>query len=363
MAAWQPKTALSPALFAAAACWGLASCAGDDPDLRITRCEPLGAIQPICGLQRPEDLALLPDGRHLLLSMMGGLDGQPGRLAVLDTDSELHAVIYPSDDAAAAVRWGDPSCPGAPGEAISPHGIDLSRRPDGRWRLLVVNHGGREAVEFFELLPNGMETQLVWRGCSVVPEGGLINDVVATRHGDFYVTRMGTKDSWLDVVRVLLGWSTGYVWYWTRGHGYARVPSTEGPMPNGVELSADEKFLFVNMSGASGVRKVRLQDGEAVAEAPIDAPDNLTWTADGRLLVASQLASLMEFVVCADLPDDVTCGYPFAIIALDPDSLATETLFSHRGPPMGAGTAALLVDGVLYAGSFAGDRLIKVPLD
>ena len=355
------RTAL---LSVALSAMGLASCASDDADLLISTCEPLGVIQPICGLQRPEDMALLPDGRHLLVSMMGGLDGQPGSLAVLDTDSELHAVIYPGAEPAAAPRWGDPACPGAPGETISPHGIDLSHRLDGRWQLLVVNHGGREAVEFFELRPKGLETELVWRGCSVVPEGGQINDVVAARHGGFYVSRMKTKDSWLDWPRVMLGWSTGYVWYWTRGHGYTPVPSTEGPMPNGVELSPDEKFLFVNMSGASGVRKVRLQDGEAVAEAPIEAPDNLTWSADGRLLVASQLGSLPEFLACWDIADDDTaCGYPFAIIALDPDSLAMETVFAHRGPPMGAGTSALLVNGVLYVGSYVGDRLIKVPLD
>ncbi len=353
---------LRPLCASAALAALLAACASDAPDLLISDCEPLGVIQPICGIQRPEDIAVMPDGQHLLISMMGGLGGEPGGLAVLDTESDLHAVVYPSDAAASGARWGDPSCPEAPGETISPHGVDLSQRQDGRWQLLVVNHGGREAVEFFELQPNGLETTLVWRGCSVVPEGGWINDVVATAQGDFYVSRMLTKDSWFSMLGGMLGWDSGYVWYWTRGHGYAPVPSSEGPMPNGVELSVDERHLFVNMSGGSGVRKIRLQDGEAVAEAPIDGPDNLTWSPDGRLLVASQLASRSEFIACMDLSDEMACGYPFAIVALDPDTLAMETVFSHRGPPMGAGTVAVLVNEVLYVGSYAGDRLLKVPM-
>ena len=43
--------------------------------------------------------------------------------------------------------WGTPDCPGEPDKAFAPHGIHLSRRGDGRLQLLVVNHGGREAIE------------------------------------------------------------------------------------------------------------------------------------------------------------------------------------------------------------------------
>jgi hypothetical protein len=37
---------------------------------------------------------------------------------------------------------------------FSPHGIDIVQREDGKYQVLVVNHGGRESVELFDLMPN-----------------------------------------------------------------------------------------------------------------------------------------------------------------------------------------------------------------
>lgn len=51
----------------------------------------------------------------------------------------------------------------------------------------------------------------------------------------------------------------------------------------------------------------------------------------------------------------------FKIVALDPDSMETETVFWNEGPPMGAGTIALDLGTELLIGSFAGDRMIRVP--
>jgi hypothetical protein len=41
--------------------------------------------------------------------------------------------------------------------------------------------------------------------------------------------------------------------------------------------------------------------------------------------------------------------------------MATETIFEHRGPPMGAATVAVPQGGRIYMGSFVGDRLISIP--
>jgi hypothetical protein len=41
--------------------------------------------------------------------------------------------------------------------------------------------------------------------------------------------------------------------------------------------------------------------------------------------------------------------------------MAAESVFTHRGPPMGAATVAVPQNGRVYMGSFTGDRLVSVP--
>ena len=137
------------------------------PRERITGCAALGELKPICGFSRPEDMEVLGDARTLLISEMGSSQfGSPGSLALFDTRSEtitrLPQFTEPSDE-----YWGQASCTTPPGTAFSPHGIDLSRRKDGRWQVLAVNHGGRESVEFFQLLEEGEGYRLAWRGCAL----------------------------------------------------------------------------------------------------------------------------------------------------------------------------------------------------
>ena len=144
----------------------------------IVSCDPVGPARPICGFQNPEDLELLPDGKHLLVGEFGSMEGgRAGALSLLDLASEARTVLYRGGQGGSVEPgWGDPGCPGAPPAEMSPHGIHLSRRADGRLQLLVVNHGGREAVEFFEVSDSDSDWSLAWRGCGAATErqGGTI---------------------------------------------------------------------------------------------------------------------------------------------------------------------------------------------
>ena len=62
----------------------------------------------------------------------------------------------------------------------------------------MVNHGKREAVEFFELLQHGGRCSLVWRGCALPPGDPFLNDVAALRDGGFFVTHMFNKSTRVD---------------------------------------------------------------------------------------------------------------------------------------------------------------------
>lgn len=323
-------------------------------------CEPVGDRVPICGLQAPEDIEVSPDGKHLILSQFGGITGgDSGSLVLFDPATETTLPLYPrADQTPADEHWGADDCPGAPGEAISPHGIHLSQRSEGQWQLLVVNHGGREAVEFFEWQddPYG----LVWKGCAVMPEGAFLNDVVATPDGGFLVTQMFPKDNIIAMVRSLFGAEKGHVWRWHPHAGTDILPGSLGAFPNGIQISADGETIYLNLYANGLVRKIRRETGENLGEVAVESPDNSNWLPDGRLLVASHPRDTLIPEICSDVHSGA-CEARFLLVVIDPQSLETETVFEQKGAPMGAGTVAVEWGEHWYIGSYAGDRMLKIP--
>lgn len=341
-----------------------AGCASSPP---IESCDPVGEATPLCGYQNPEDLALLPGGRHVLVSEYG-TNRDPGRIALLDLDTRERVVLFEGESEgksggdASAATWGAEDCPGPPSPAFSPHGIDLDRRADGALQLLVVQHGGRESVEMFEVARAGGSWTVAWRGCAEPPEGNSLNDVVTTPEGGFLVTRINASDAGAFTMlgAALFGMDTGFVFEWRPDAGWSRLAGTDGIMPNGIELSADGQKIFVNQTLASEVTRIDRATGTVEARAEVQNPDNSTWASDGRLLVASLTASIADMAACIEL-EGGSCGMPFAIVAVDPDSMETEVLYEGGpGTPSGAGTVGLEVPGALLVGSFAGDRIVVV---
>ena len=337
--------------------------AGCSSDLSpIVGCEAGFGIDVDCQFQNPEDLALAPDGR-ILVSQFGDMEGaRPGSLAAYDAASRTLTPLFPSAGTAAdanAAEWGDPACAPPDAATFSPHGIDVETRTDGRHALAVVNHGGRESVELFELFEDG---SLAWRGCVAAPEEGFFNDVVLLRDGAFWATQMFPADGmpW-SLVKSLLGFDTGWLYAWSPDAGFEKIPGTDAPMPNGVEKSDDERYAYLNVYGSGGVRKIDVATGETVATADLDPVDNSTWGEDGRLLVAAHTGGLGEMMACQSI-EEGSCGMPFEVVALDPDNLSQQVLIAHEGTPMGGVTVALQREGVFYLGTFMGDRIGIVDL-
>ena len=133
-------------------------------------------------------------------------------------------------------------------------------------------------------------------------------------------------------------------------------------MPNGIEVSADQRRVFLNASGAGEVWRMDPATGEIEARAAVPSLDNARWAPDGRLLVASMLSHTEDFSVCQNL-ESGACPLEFQIVAVDPVTMETEVLYRNAGPPMGAGTVGLQVGRELFIGSFAGDRVLRVSLD
>ena len=165
---------------------GLLACG--DPLPPIETCEATETLEPICGFQNPEDLAVLPDGEWLVVSQAPRRDAAGSLLGFRPSDGARRNLwagdAEPAEPSAAA-------CPGPPArDTWVPHGIDVTA--DGG-SLLLVSHGGREAVDVFAIRASANGPALVWTDCVPMPEDAVMNDVAALPDGSgFVVTQMAS---------------------------------------------------------------------------------------------------------------------------------------------------------------------------
>jgi hypothetical protein len=240
--------------------------------------------------------------------------------------------------------------------------MDLIAEGPPPWALLVVNHGGREAVEVFGVMPaDAGAPSVTWRGCVKLPSGMVGNDVAGLPEGGFAVTQNSLPSSRLGLawsaIGVAFGKTTGGVVEWHRDGGWRAVPGTEVSVANGIAASSDGRRLFVNAWGGDALVRVERQgelDRRTVA-LPVH-PDNLTWAPDGRLLLAGQRGSMRAMLKCIDA-EHGNCPAPFAVLAVDPETLATKVLLEHDGAGLGGASVALRVGDALVLGTFSGDRI------
>ena len=335
----------------------------------LRSCDGEDGVQVLCGFQNPEDLAAVPGGEWIVVSQFPRLvDGKPsgaGSLLVLRPRDGERRVLYPvpaAETHTGVDGVGSPECGGPPDPArFSPHGIDVAARDDGSARLLVVNHGGREAIELFRLEASGDGPSAVWEGCVPLPDDAQGNDVAALPGGGFVTTNMVARGAGiLALGKIALGLPTGELLEWSPEGGWGAVPGTRESAPNGVVASADGESLYFAAWGNSKLVRIG-RDGSGRRELALPHhPDNISWGADGKLLVTGQKGSVTNIPACGRL-DSGTCPLPFSVLRVDPDDFSLEVVFDHDPARLsGAGTVALEADGALWIGTFAGDRILRV---
>jgi hypothetical protein len=328
-------------------------------------CEALNGVTPVCGFQNPEDLEAMPGNRLLIVSeYRGGRGATPGALLSYHIADETVERLFPLDNEGSVSRgdksWGDPNCPQLLPESFAPHGIHHSVEM-GAERLLVVNHGGRESIEIFEvaLTPDGNEVSLEWRGCVVAPENVWFNDVVGLPHGGLAATHMMSRDSTLEQMLAIeiSKADAGYVVEWQPATGWRQVPGTEGALPNGIEVSPNGKTLYVNDYLGGKIYALSRDSGERQWSIDAEKPDNSSWTADGKLLVAIHQGTNLTTVLECGESDAPFCPIAYEIIEIDPKTGNYEHVAKGSGAPMAAATVAVQIDSTLYLGTYAGKRL------
>lgn len=333
-----------------------------EAEVQYVKCEPLDGMTPYCEFKNPEDLVIVPGGEKLLVSEMGEfmLD-TPGSLSLFDlARGEKQSIKI--DWLNKGEVWGEKGCPAPNADLFSPHGIDLMTRLDGQHQLLVVNHGGREAVEFFSLTKPLNQWQLEWKGCARPPGDPFINDVAGLADGGFLVTHMWNKSQPFEevVTQLRAGEPTGWVWEWQDGQGFSKLPGSTELMPNGIVVSKDNQKVFINIYMANKTIKIDRATGELEGEFAVQQPDNITMDEEGNLWVASHKHDPIN-ETCEDVIAG-PCLLPFEIVKADAESMESEVVLSHNGAPMGYSTVALKVGDKIFMGSAHGDRIVSFPL-
>ena len=339
----------------------------------IEGCQSDDTLTVYCDFQNPEDLAVLPDGRHILVSEFGAIIplspvNVRGNLSLLDTTDGTKKTIEieMSDNV-----WGDPECE-RENMILSPHGIDINQRLDGSYQLAIVNHMPTETIELFELIEINDAWSLRWKGCVDAPVHGYFNDVALMSNGSFYVSQMYDKNISLLMLAVLdtTKEDTGYVYHWTRQNGFERLINTDGAFPNGVELSNDESNLFINYAFGNKISKYNLSSKTIEASFNMNGiPDNITIDGDYLWVGTQDYSGLDSLIYCGVFAKDTfedpminQCPLPFAAYHLKQSDLSLVNSYKYSNTVMGTVTVALSMNGQLYFGTYHGDRIASVDL-
>ena len=308
----------------------------------------------ISGPVNAEDLVVAPGGEWVLTSGMTGPTAPLGRLYAVSVASGACNEIFPyrATSALDAARFVEQ--PDLNPLKFRPHGVDVTLRPDGRTELYVVNHGGNESVEVFEVDLDAPRPALKWIGGVRLPGNTAGNDVATVDDG-FVVSTTGDPEgrSEVTVEQAMAGADTGGVLEWSPSGGWTTLPGTQINTANGVAVSPDGEWVYIGGWNSRCLRKVR-RGGAEPDPVTVDVSimvDNLTWSASGVLLAAGTYGSTMQEFLEGHFSSNPRLGIPSRVISVDPETLATEQLIDYGPDTFGAATTALQVGREIWVGT------------
>lgn len=317
------------------------------------------ASQPdfVLGPTNAEDLAWVPGTKWLITSGMDSTGHPQGHLYLVDLETETSSVLFPDAVTFAldSDTYGNVSEPDR--DVFCAHGVALREGRDGVHTLYVVNHGNRESIEVFTVGATDQTLDVTWVGAVIQAPGVWGNAVVALPDGGIAATNYLDLRDPNAFDKVYAGEVTGNLKEWHVGQGWSDVPGSECSSPNGLEVSRDGLWYFIN--SWSPKKFVRLSRGKVPVERSEIAvallPDNVKWSPDGRLLVTGQ-DSTPAGVFARYNTEDV-CNFPLHVLSIDPSTLETDLLVSFADDQFGTASTALIVGSDLWVGSARSDRI------
>ena len=317
----------------------------------------------MCDADRPEDLARIPGTRWLIASGFSEGSG----LKLVDTQmktQQLWLAAAPVQLRPDRIQYPDCSTPPQPA-AFNARGISLRMSDRRRGTLHVVNHGGRESIEVFDVRLSDMRSrpELAWKGCLLMPPGHVGNAVATFSDGTVLVTVL-TRPS-TTITDFERGLNTGAVYERRPGAPTFRlIPGTELPGNNGLETSRNDRQFFVVAFGLRAVAVFRrgAETGPSnMIKAPGFMPDNIHY--DGvRLLAAGMINDEPECggvrQIINGVADAMQCPRGYRVAELNPKKRSFKLIAEGpRNPKFNGASSAVIVGRELWLGSYQADRI------
>ena len=316
-------------------------------------CAPSGDLHFVCGVTPVEDFVPIEGGRWLV----GGSFqlGSVG-LYLIDTAARTARPVALSIASLPDARYA--GCPAPDLSKLNTHGLDAVPGRAGATTVYAVNHGGRESVEIFRL--EAAKGAAQWIGCVLMPPGANGNAVAALpKGGGFVVTKFMDTGDRQGLQHIMTGAVTGVVYRWTPNKGFSEIPGTRLSGDNGVVVSRDGKWIFVNAWGSDQIYRFPLSGSAQPTSVKVDfRPDNLRWAPDGTLFDTGQFTQPRKAGQAGQpaVPD------AWATVRLDPRTMTVTPLVKEAGmPAFGDATSTVQVGDTLWFCSFRGDRVAYRP--
>jgi len=333
----------------------------------------------ICGFENVEDMVALPDTRWIIGSGIGDGFFQKGGLHLFNRDTATGRKVLL--DMASTLKPQAPfdRCPGpADGEKFSAHGLALGANTDGTHNLYVVNHGGRESIEVFRVTATGRQApQLDWIGCVISPETAMANAVAARKDGSLVmsasfagetrvtpIAEIAAKGVVMDAKQAAAASKVvtyGALFTWSREVGWKKVPGSKLPGNNGIELAADDRWVFVDSHPGASVTLMPLNPAIGKArEIKLNFhPDNIRYSHDGKLVVTGHVATPEQVGVCV-VSNSPHCAIDYRVAEIDPRTLSVQQIFDGTGTKdFGTATVGLKTPEAIWLGPVRGNCVAK----
>jgi len=327
-------------------------------------CTPAMGLNYVCNIGQPEDMLWIPDTKYILF---GGSAGHGG-WGLIDTETKTARQLDLSQVEPDLKTY--PDCPTMPDtKLLNAHGVAIRpTRTPGLFTYYTVTHSPFESVQVLALDARGAQPTLHWKGCAKVPSNLKGNGLTATIDGTIYLNvQMKNGATQADY---FVGKITGGLYRWKpTDKTWRLMPGTELAGNNGVDISKDEKEIYLAVSGTQSVEFYSLADTSKPLRRALLKwfnVDNIHWSGD-QLLTAGVMedepacnGTRKEMV---ENKLDPNCHRGWVVARLDP-ATATYRVVAY-GPAIaefgGVSTAQIVGDN-LWLTSNQMDRAAWLPL-
>ncbi|MDD0822930.1 hypothetical protein PTQ27_00360 [Mannheimia sp. AT1] len=323
----------------------------------ITTTRIVENLNYITNIQNPEDLVQIPNTKWLIASGMTYNSG----LYLVDSETKTAKRLIAPKAIAPSAKFPN-SEPQPHADEMQIHGISIREVGKDKFYLYAVNHNGfdkkitRETIEIFEIDNTTAEPVLTWLGNVRMPKDTIGRDyvgnaVVSGVDSSIYVTVMMHPEHNLD--DMFAGKTTGAIYRWTPTTSkFEKLQGTELNGNNGIELSKDEKFIYVaHMQGLSKFTNTNPAKKVATTHLDYGVADNLHW-AGNELITAGSMVKTCDKGLTFD------CLKDFHVTKINPDNLTLNPVFKGKYNQEFSGVSTVLAVGnTYYLGSFYRDKM------